>query len=129
MTVYTECPKRKELDINVTAQDLLKEITVPLGAEAHPLFKKYGVSVNEIGTQWFWFEKEIPDEDAWQMIALANTYWFYFYQYIYEKKSYEEYKEQVKKWAEKNPEFNVTLLRLVESEKELEKVYKEREKK
>lgn len=40
----------------------------------------------------------------------------YFYEWLNEKKHYEEYKVQLKEWAKKNPDFLITLEELEKQE-------------
>ena len=70
--------------------DIFIEYCCPmLGAEKYfpDLFGKYGSTITGIGDFWQWDFAALScasEQELWQMLAIANTYWFLCYQRWYD---------------------------------------------
>ena len=122
MIVFSSVPIKKEFNYNMTPQEIIKHITPPAFAEYDSsLFQKYGYTTSGIGMVWHWRQAIVgaPTEDLWRMIALSTCYWLNESDYNKDVKDYKEYKEQLKIWGEKNPDFFKTLAMLEDQERKI----------
>ena len=120
MYVFSKPPVEKKLDFdNIDVNKLVKEATPPLeGCRREPFesFGNYYFGIAD-GFNLRADYKDMNELEKWKYIALCNTYWMYFYEWLNEKKHYEEYKVQLKEWAKKNPDFLITLEELEKQER------------
>ena len=120
MYVFSKPPVEKKLDFdNIDVNKLVKEATPPLegcGREPFESFGSYHFGIAD-GFNLRADYKDMDELEKWKYIALCNTYWMYFYEWLNEKKHYEEYKIQLKEWAKKNPDFLITLEELEKQER------------
>lgn len=119
MYIFDKPPIRKNLDFtNIDVDKLVEEATAPLeGCDREP-FESFGNYYFGIADEFVLRAdyKEMNEADKWKYIALCNTYWLYFYEWLWDEREYKEYKVQLREWAKKNPDFLLTLAELERQE-------------
>ncbi len=124
MTVFSEPPKRQNMDFNnLNVNDLVEKSTAPLECSSNnmkSLFDKFGYFYFGIGDGFVLedYYKDATELEKWKFIAICSTYWLYFYEYLHDKEEYKQYKKKLLEWAEINPVFKNTYNYLLEKEKE-----------
>ena len=121
MIIFKEPPKRiKRYNYNFgDLNQLVKDSYPGLGAEyCSDFMKKFGYTISGICDSWELNEgwEKYTNEEKWKYVALCALYWLEFYQYLNNEKEYEAYKNQLKEWSKKNPEFLITLKQLEDKE-------------
>ena len=119
--IFKYPPKQKpDNEIFIDNVDFLVEQIYPSYEGQHPIFPLFGTRTGGIADIWLrtknW--KDLPDFLKWKYVALCERYWRYFYEYLNEKTEYEKYKESLKEWSKKNPDFLITLEYLERKEME-----------
>lgn len=123
MTTIFNCPPTQKSDdeIFIDDVDFLVEQTYPLYEGQHPVFSLFGTRTGGFADIWLrtknW--KELPEVTKWKYVALCERYWHYFYKYVNDEVEYKKYKENLKEWAKKNPDFLITLEYLEQKEGEI----------
>lgn len=81
MTISEELAKTLGADLTngITSEYIQEHVTPPLGVESvYPIFKKYGYTNSHFSDKWIWNEyalRNAPQEELWQMMAIASMYW------------------------------------------------------
>ena len=119
MRVFSEPPIEKKVDLdNIELDKMVEETIPPLEGINNSIFEEFGYFYFGIGDgfklkkDW----KKMDELSKWRYVALCNTCWYYFYQYLTEQYEYKEYKKALKEWNKKNPAFLKTLKHLEEKE-------------
>lgn len=119
MYCFDKPPIERKLDFdNIDIDELVYEATAPFegyGREPFESFGSYYFGIAD-GFDLRADYKNMSELEKWKYVALCNTYWLYFYEWLDNKKEYKEYKEHLKEWAKKNPDFLITLEELEKQE-------------
>lgn len=92
MGIDEDIAKRLGADLTkgITSEYIQKHVVPPMGIEyVYPVFFKYGRTMAGICDGWTWYEyklRDAPQEDLWQMMAIASKYWESKYKEWYERK-------------------------------------------